>query len=186
MMQYCTDIVKIYAIALFDYAIEKKIIDSIAKEVLTLQAILLQDITLLENISAPIYSEVEQIQLLQDVINNLSLSKEMANLLYLLAKNKRLHSLMDILGIFNMHLSEYSGNKIVEATISYEFSKKEQDLFKTNLENHLSSKIELSYKIDPKILGGMIIKIDNKMLDASLRNKFTNLSNIIESKIALL
>ena len=62
----------------------------------------------------------------------------------------------------------------------------QQKEIKANLEKKFSSKIELSFKIDPKILGGIIIKIDGKMIDASLVSKFIHLSNIVEKRIALL
>ena len=186
MAKYYTDIVKLYAEAFFDYALSENILKRISKEVEKLHTVFIANPQLLENISAPIYSAAEQKALLEDIVKSLSLSEEMSNLLGVLAQNKRLIKLMDILEFFNSKLIEHSGSKIVEAIVSQELSKKERDSLKEKLEAALSSKIELSLKIDQEILGGVIIKIDNKMLDASLANKFNHLSDIVESKIALL
>ena len=59
-------------------------------------------------------------------------------------------------------------------------------LKKEKLEEILDSKVELSFKLAPKILGGIIIKIDNKMFDASLASKFNYLTNAVQEQIALL
>lgn len=186
MTKYCTDIIKIYATAFFDYAKESGLLELSFNEVLKLQEILQTNTTLLEIISAPIYSYKEQMDLIEDITKSLSLSKELLNLLGILAENRRLYALSDILEKFNILLIEHSGNKIVEATINHEMYKEDQIIFKENLEKQLSLKIELSYKIDPSILGGVIIKMDNRMLDASLKTKFSNLISNIEREIALL
>jgi F-type H+-transporting ATPase subunit delta len=184
--KYYTDVVKLYAEAFFDYALSENILKKISKEVEKLHAVFLVNPQLLEIISAPIYSAAEQKSLLEDIVKNLSLSDETSNLLGVLAQNKRLMKLMDVLEFFDSKLIEHSGSKIVEAIVSQELSKKEQDSLKEKLEKALSSKVELLLKIDQNILGGVVIKIDNKMLDASLANKFNHLSDIVESKIALL
>lgn len=184
--EYCTDVVKLYAKALFDYAVSQDILIEIAKEVAKLQSNILEDPMLIQTIAAPIYSEQEQHQLLLELAQTLHLSKEIANLLKMLAKNKRLNLLIDIFKNFNILLSEHSGNKIVEVTVSQKLLSKEQNKIQKRLEEMLSSKIELLFKIEPKILGGMIIKVDNKMLDASLRSKFAYLTNAVKKKIALL
>ena len=184
--EYCTDVVKLYAKAFFDYAVSQDIIIEAAKEVTKFQSSILQNPILIQTISAPIYSEQEQHQLLLKLVQTLHLSKEIANLLDILAKNKRLNLLIDIFKNFNLLLSEYSGNKIVEVIVSQKLLAKEQNEIKKHLEEILSSKIELFFKIEPKILGGMIIKVDNKMLDASLRSKFAYLTNAVKKKIALL
>jgi F-type H+-transporting ATPase subunit delta len=180
--KYCDDIITIYANAFFEYLRGNNLLESVSKEVLLLQ----KNISLVDIISPPIYSYKEQMDLLEVIAKNLSLSKEIFNLLGILANNKRLYALDAILEMFNMILTEYYGNKIVEAIVSYEMSEEDQKSFKENLEKKLSSKIALTYKIDPSILGGVIIKIDNKMFDASLKTKFYNLKNNIEREIALL
>jgi len=92
VVQYYTDTVKLYATALFDYALANKMLDKISKETTKLQSVFLE----IEAVAAPIYSGAEQIKLLQDISQSLKLSKEMGNLLNLLAKNKRLHLLEEI------------------------------------------------------------------------------------------
>jgi F-type H+-transporting ATPase subunit delta len=180
--QYYTDTVKLYATALFNYALANKMLDKISEEILNLQSIYLD----IETVAEPIYSGAEQIKLLQDISQSLKLSKETENLLNLLSKNKRLHLLEEIFKYFDILVSEYSGNKIVELIVSKELSLKEQDEVKQQLEDVLESKIQICLKIDPKIIGGVVVKVDNKMFDASLQSRFLYLSHAIKKQIDLI
>jgi F-type H+-transporting ATPase subunit delta len=182
VVQYCTDTVKLYATAFFDYALANKMLDKISKEITKLQGVFLE----IELVAAPIYSGAEQIKLLQDISQSLKLSKEMANLLNLLAKNKRLHLLEEIFKYFDVLLAGSSGKKIVELIVSKELSSKEQDKIKQQLKDVLESEIQTCFKIDPKIIGGVVVKVDNKMFDASLQSRFLYLSHAIKKQIDLI
>ena len=186
MTQYYTEIVKLYATALFDYADEKNILDKLSQEVNAFEVLLEEDANIIKNIAAPVYSEKEQRLLINNIAKVLALSKEMVNFLLLLGKNTRLSLLVEIFKFFQELIIKRSGSKIVEVTLFEALNAVQQKEIKANLEKKFSSKIELSFKIDPKILGGIIIKIDGKMIDASLVSKFIHLSNIVEKRIALL
>ena len=184
--KYYTDIVKLYSRAFFELAVSNNNFENISKEVTNLQKVLSQDSSILEVISAPIYSDQEQIELVNKIIKNLDLSEMIANTLMLLAQNKRLELLLDILNYFEVILSENSGYKIAEVTVSYELSATEKNNIQKRLEKELDSKVQLSLRIDPQILGGIIIKVDNKMLDASLKKKFIYLNDNVQNQIAFL
>ena len=186
MTKYFTNIVKLYSTAFFEYARERKIVSRLSEDFTKLKELFLQNSSAIENISAPIYSREEQINLLASVIKDLKLSKEMENFTYVLLENKRLSLLPLISAYFNVLVNEYLGNKIVEVTLSDAVSSKEQDKIKNQLEDIFSSKVDLSFKEDENIIAGIIIKTDNKMFDASLKTKFTNLTDSVSKKIALL
>jgi len=83
-------------------------------------------------------------------------------------------------------LAESSGKKIVELIVSKELSSKEQDKIKQQLKDVLDSEIQTCFKIDPKIIGGVVVKVDNKMFDASLLSRFLYLSHAIKKQIDLI
>ncbi len=186
MSKYCTSVEMLYSTAFFSYAVEHNMLESIAAEVIKLEEVILSNPTIIEEVAAPIYSDQEQKQLLNDISKTLKLSKEFSNFLGILAVNQRLTLLSDILRNFKVIYSEYLGNKIVEVTVSQELQTQDKTKLVKKLEEILASKLQLSFKEDPKILGGMIIKFNNKMLDASLESKFIYLTDAVKKKIALL
>ena len=183
MTQYFTSIINLYAEALFNYAVANKELNEIANQVTKLKSLISQDRSLVKSISAPIYSKNEQKQLLEKIVNAYNLSKNIENLLDILAKNGKLHLLEEILDNFDIIASEYKGYKLVEVIIAQTLLKKEQDAIKQQLEKILASKIQISYTLNPEILSGIIIKVDNQMLNASLANKFSYLQEAINNRM---
>ncbi len=186
MTKYFTNIVKLYSTAFFEYVAKNNNIVNASKDFLKLKDVFAQGSSILESIAAPVYSQQEQIQLLSAVLNKIEVSLDMVNFIQVLLVNKRLELFPLIADYFNLLAHEYSVEKLVEVTLSHQVSSAEKEKIKQELEGALSSKIEVLFKEDKKILAGTIVKIDNKMFDASLRTKFTNLTDSVTKKIALL
>lgn len=186
MSKYYTDIVKLYSATFFNYALENNILKSITKELDIFRSILLENDDLIKAIADPIYSEQEQQELLAKTALSLELSDALKNLISLLIANKRASLLPEIINYYQFIHSEHQGNKIIEVTVSKELPLKEQTTLKEDLKKIFSSNLELNITIDPKILGGLIIKYDNKMLDSSLKSKFSHLIDTTKKKISLL
>jgi F-type H+-transporting ATPase subunit delta len=185
-MQYFTSIAPLYAKALFDYALEIEKLDSIATQVARIKAVILQESSIIKEIAAPVYSDKEQGNLLKKLAQVLNLSKEMNNLLDILAKHKRLSSLEEILNYFEVLLNNHLGKKVIEVIVAQDISLKAKVQIEEQLSELFAAKVVASFKQDPKILGGIIIKCENKMLDASLTNRFNHLSKAVKNHISQL
>lgn len=186
MEKYFTNAVKLYSTAFFEIASENKKISNLSKEFSQLKAIFANDSSIIKNIAAPVYSKQEQQKLLSVVADKLKISSEMINLINVLLENKRLELFLLIADHFDVLMHESLGTKIVEVTLNEEVSLEEQKIIQKELEESFSSKLDLSFKKDEKILAGIIVKTDNKMFDASLRTKFTNLTDSVTKKMDLL
>ncbi|MCT4634750.1 MAG: ATP synthase F1 subunit delta [Rickettsiales bacterium] len=186
MEKYFTNAVRLYSTAFFEIASEKGKISSLAKEFTKLKSCFVGDSSIIKNIAAPVYSKQEQQKLLSVVADKLGFSSEMINFIYVLLANKRLKLFPLIADHFEVLMHESLGTKIVEVTLNEEVSLAEQKTINKQLEDVFSSKLDLSFKTDEKILAGIIVKTDNKMFDASLRTKFTNLTDSVTKKMALL
>ncbi len=185
-MKFYPVIVRLYAESLYEFLEEKKILKKASPGIAKLLELFSNHDNLLNNISAPMYSEREQLDFLYKISQELSLAKEIDNFFHILAHNKRLSILKDILEMFLDLQEEKMGTKIVEITISKDISDKEKQTLIKKIEESLKSKIKPLYKIDENIIGGVVFKFENKMYDASLKKKFAQLNNIVENKIAIL
>jgi F-type H+-transporting ATPase subunit delta len=181
--QYFNNIAPLYANVLFDYALASKKLDNIADDGQKIKEITKQDSELIERLSAPIYSDKEQQISLEKFVKTLGLSKTMERLLNILAKNKKLSSLIQILDYFEILLVKHQGNKIIEVTVAQELSKQQQDEIKEQLSELFKSKILITFEVDARIIGGIVIKENNKMIDASIASRFSHLVGAIKNNI---
>lgn len=186
MSKYHSETVKLYAAALFDYALESGSLNSLAKEIESLDSILANNSEIVENISAPIYLKQQQDSLISKISEALKLSSPLTNLLKILAENQKLGLIVDILQVFQALFLKRSGKKIVTVTLAHPLNEKENEKLQVLLEEKLLTKVIMECEINPKILGGVIVKVDGKMLDASLLTKLKHLDKDVEKEIALM
>lgn len=183
MAKYFTNTVKLYSETIFKHTQENGIIAHIWKDFSKLKDILSNNNSIINIVSAPIYSEEEQKQLINTIIEDLDLSKDMINFLYILSQNKRLSLLPQIIDYFHILMKAASGTQQVEAIIAKALSKEEQDKIIKRLEKLFSSKIDINFIENKDILAGIIIKTDNKMFDASLKTKLADFNESVSKKL---
>lgn len=186
MTKFYSNIVKLYAESL--YSLVKSDSDSMAvsKDVAMLHDLFFKQEELVKLMSSPIFKAKEQLKFIDAIVRSYNLCKVIGNFLRRMVLNNRLSVIFEVLETFILLEKTDLGIKMVEIIVSSELTKTEQQKLAKILEDKLNSKIELTIKIEESILGGIIVKVDNKMFDASLRSKFINLSQIVENKIAVL
>ncbi|QCI24128.1 F0F1 ATP synthase subunit delta [Buchnera aphidicola (Muscaphis stroyani)] len=176
MMELKT-IARPYAEAIFYIAIQKNTIEE-WKKIL----ILINEISSNEKIKhflsgalSPKYLASVFISISKDLIN-----KEAENFIRLLAQNQRLNILKNILNEF-LNLEALHKNIIyVELTSSFHLENTQIIQIKNTLEKILLKKIKFIYKIDQYILSGIILKINDTVLDFSMRNDLEKMSHILK------
>lgn len=97
------------------------------------------------------------------------------NFLELLIKVRRFKDLPDISTEFKNMVN--LSNNITEATLIFaaKTDEKTRDFFKEKLEKRFKTKLEITEKIDPEILGGFILIIAGKIIDQSIKGKLNSL-----------
>ena len=90
-------------------------------------------------------------------------------------KNKRFASLTSIISQFININAQKRGDVLADITSADELSDKQKDDIKGHLRTILGDKLSLDFKVDKKIIGGLIVKVGSKMIDASLVNKINKL-----------
>ncbi len=116
----------------------------------------------------------------KNVLNNIFkeyVNSEFLHFLYVLIDNDRLIELKDIYDSYEYFLD--IAKDITNATIytKYELDLAEKNNLIKSLENYYKKKLIVNFEIDEKIIGGMVIKVKDQIIDASIFNKITNLKN---------
>lgn len=186
MTKFYSNIVKLYAESLYSIAKSNAKFSIISEEVDRLYTLFLGQDDLVKLMSSPIFKAKDQLKFIDAIVENYKISGNMKNFLRIMALNGRLSKMFEVLEVFILLRKKDLGLKMVEVVLSSELTDLELKKLSKILEEKLNSKIELKVKIEESVLGGIIVKVDNLMFDASLRSKFNNLSQIVENRIAAL
>ncbi|MDQ3044353.1 MAG: ATP synthase F1 subunit delta, partial [Chloroflexota bacterium] len=100
---------------------------------------------------------------------------ETTNLVKLLAQRQRLEMIPDLYRLFQEAVLEERGIAIAEVTTAEPLGLEEQDLVKRQLKQLVGKDIELRMKTDPEIIGGIIARIGDQLIDGSVINQLRQL-----------
>ncbi|MGF7158442.1 ATP synthase F1 delta subunit [Rhodoligotrophos appendicifer] len=98
-----------------------------------------------------------------------------ANFISLVARNRRLFAISDMIAGYRKLLAAHRGEETAEVTSAEPLSDEQVTRIKETLKTGSGRDIMLETKVDPDIIGGLIVKIGSRMIDNSLRTKLQNL-----------
>ena len=173
---------RVYALALYDAAVGKNVLQKVWQDVSALQNLLKEDASLLVYLSSPLWEEKDKEEVLQKVAKILKLDNETLNCLRLISQNHRIDDLNLVLEDFRRVY--YRKNNIVEAVVEtvVPLSAAQDKKLKVALEEILTKEVFVNYQINPSILGGLRIKCDSEMFDDSLNAKLNYLEKLMKGK----
>ncbi|QZY55524.1 F0F1 ATP synthase subunit delta [Crassaminicella profunda] len=163
-----------YAQALFDIAVEENKLDVLKEEItFVLDAFsMYPDFYNLYN--TPQISKDEKKKIIEEVFKE-KISTEMMNFLKILLDKRRTNCLKGIAKVFKKLLNDYKN--MIEGTVTTAVPLKDEE--KLRIENKLSivtgKKIKLENMVDPSIIGGVLVKIGDKVIDGSLESRLTEM-----------
>ncbi len=118
-----------------------------------------------------------------EIINNVfsnQINEKLINFLKVLIDKKRFYELNEIIEAYSNKVDEINNIKRVEVVSAVEVSDDRKQRLIEKLQNKLQKTVIANWEIDQNIIGGLVIKIDDDIIDNSLKNKLENLSkNII-------
>lgn len=165
-----------YGDALFQIAVESDTCSQMLDEVMGLKSILAENKELGELMANPRFSKEEH----QDIIRNIfkgRLSDDLYGFLELLVAKNRYDELDGILDYFTDKVKEYQGIGHAFVTTAEELGDSQKQQIKQKLLDTTKYKsLEIDYKVDPSLIGGMIIRIKDRVVDSSVKSKLERMS----------
>jgi F-type H+-transporting ATPase subunit delta len=160
-----------YATALFELAREEQALDQVAADLNRFGEALdaFEDLTRL--VKSPVFSADEQGRALAAILNELKIEGLTRNFLLLAAKNRRLFATPDMTRAFRAMLARHRG----ETSASVTAASKLTDGQITALKAALGKEVMLEERVDPALLGGLVVKVGSRMVDTSLRTRLNSL-----------
>ena len=164
-----------YAAALFELADEQKALDQVANDLRQLRTMIAGSSDLQRLIRSPILSRAAQGRAVAEIATQAGLSPLTRNFLGLAAQNRRLFVAPAIIEAFLAILAERRGEVTAQVTAAQPLTDAQQALVEEQLRRAVGSKVAVEIKVDPSLLGGMIVQVGSRMVDASLKSKLHRL-----------
>ena len=167
---------KVYGDALFELAIEEDRLDAVWDEVRAISRALTENPDFLPTLRHPDMSMEKKQDLLKEVFGK-SLSADVMGLLDVMVRKNRIGELPKVLDYFDEKAKERQKIGVVEVRTPIELSAEERKKVESRvLEVTDFASLEMNYKVDKTLLGGMVIRIGDQVLDNSIRSKLEAMS----------
>jgi F-type H+-transporting ATPase subunit delta len=164
-----------YAAALFELADERHALDAVAGDLRELRAMLQGSPDLSRLIRSPVLSREQQGKAVAAVAESAGLSRLTADFLGIVARNRRLFAASAMIEAFLTKLAERRGEVTAEVTAAQPLSEAQENALTEQLHRAVGRRVSVDIRIDPALLGGMVVKVGSRMVDGSLRSKLQRL-----------
>ena len=122
----------------------------------------------------PTISTEQKIKIIEDIFSK-EVNTEVLNLLKILTEKNKFADIKGITKTFKEASDEIDGIKNISVTSAIELDKKYKDSITNKISKKLNKKINCNWIIDNSIIGGLIVKIDDDIIDTSVKNKLEKL-----------
>ncbi|BDX08693.1 F0F1 ATP synthase subunit delta [Planctobacterium marinum] len=177
-MSELTTVARPYANAAFDYAVEKQAVNNWL-EMLHFAAEVAKNESVKEILSGSTAADT-----LADLFINLcgeQLNENGQNFIKVLAENKRLQALPEILVLFTELKAEYEKEIDVDVTSATDLSDAQQQEISQSLEKRLARKVKLNCNVDPELIAGFVIQAGDMVIDGSIKSKLNRLTDALQA-----
>ncbi|HSZ11614.1 MAG TPA: F0F1 ATP synthase subunit delta [Rhizomicrobium sp.] len=164
-----------YALALFELAEEQKSIEVVERDLAALQKLIAESPDLDHLVRAPVFSREVQAKGIDAVLRRMEASPLTGRFVLLLASKRRLFALADMIRAFQRLVAAKRGEIAATVTSAHPMSDAQTEELKNILKAKLGREPRLETKVDPSLLGGLVVKVGSRMIDSSLR---TNLEGL--------
>lgn len=168
-----------YAKAAFEFALSNNAIEKWA-ETLAFAAMITQDQSMQEILQSPNISKQKKLQAMLSICQD-KLDKDSENFIKTLSENNRLVVLPEISQTFNQLKADYEKTVDVNVTSAVELNQEQLKDISSKLENKLQRKINIETSIDQQIIGGLIIRAEDLVIDGSVRGKLAKLAETLRA-----
>jgi F-type H+-transporting ATPase subunit delta len=169
-----------YATALFELARDEKQLEAVGASLATLKQALADSDDFRELTTSPLVSRDQATAAVAATSKSMRLDPITSNFVGVLAQNRRLSKLPQIIRAFNMLAANHRGETTAEITSAHPLSDDQVAALKQNLRTRIGRDVAVDLNVDPAILGGLVVKIGSQMIDGSIRTKLNTLAHAMK------
>ena len=164
-----------YAKALFELADDRKALDEVANDLRALRGLIDESADFRRLIRSPVVSRAEQGKAVTALADRAGLAALTKNFLGVAARNRRLFVLPGVITGYLKELAARRGEVTAEVTAARPLTAQQTEAVNEQLRKIVGGKVAVDLRIDPSLIGGLVVKVGSRMVDASLKSKLARL-----------
>lgn len=172
-----------YAAALFDLAQEQNKISEVEQDLVKFQQLYDLSPDLQRLVRSPVIAADDQVRALGNVLDKVGVGGLAKNFIGLVARNRRLFAVPGMVRAFLSLAAKARGEVTAEVTSAHRLTESQAEALKAQLKQTVGKDVTLAAKVDPALIGGLVVKLGSRMIDSSLKTKLSNLSLALKGGI---
>ena len=169
-----------YATALFELGLEANALDRILNELNRFHEAMDAVDDLARLVKSPVFTADEQQRAISAILEQMRIEGLTANFLKLIAKNRRLFALPDMIKAFRALVARHRGQTSAQVISAAKLEDGQVRALQSTLKAALEKDVQLEQRVDPTLLGGLVVKVGSRMIDTSLRTKLISLKQVMK------
>jgi F-type H+-transporting ATPase subunit delta len=169
-----------YATALFELALESGTVDSVLADLKRFDALLDESADLTRLVRSPVFTADVQSKALAAVLDKAEIGGLAAQFLKVVTSNRRLFAVRSIVKACAALVARHKGEVTAHVTVAEPLSDAHRDEIRNTLNAVTGKDVRVEVKVDPSIIGGLVVKLGSRMVDSSLRTKLNALKHAMK------
>ena len=169
-----------YATALFELARDERAIDTVKADLDRFDGLIAESPDLMRLVRSPVFSTEQQSKALSAVLDLAGIGGLAAKFLRVLATNRRLFAVTAVIRDFRALVAHHKGEVTADVTLAQKPNDRQLAAIKDALRAVTGKDVQVDVKIEPSIIGGLIVKLGSRMIDSSLRTKLKSIKHAMK------
>lgn len=170
-----SDIAARYATALFELADEQKALDAVADDLRAIQSLLSESGDLMRLVRSPVLSRDAQGRAMDAILGKMEAAPLTRKFIGHVAAHRRLFALSAMIRAYLAELASRRGEVEAEVTAARALSEAQSKAIEETLKSALGGKVAVTHRVDPALIGGLIVRVGSRMIDSSLASQLRRL-----------
>jgi F-type H+-transporting ATPase subunit delta len=164
-----------YAGALFELAAEANALPAVEADLARFSEMLAESADLTRLVRSPVFAADQQVRAVGAVLDRAEIGGLTGNFIRVVAQNRRLFVMPDIITAYRRLLATHRGEIAAEVVSAEPLSDTHVAALKAALKASIGKDVALHANVDPALIGGLIVQVGSRMIDGSLRTKLNSL-----------
>jgi F-type H+-transporting ATPase subunit delta len=169
-----------YATALFELALEEHAIDAVKADLDRFEGLIAESTDLQRLVRSPVFTADIQTKALSAVLDRTGIGGLSARFLKVVSSNRRLFAAQDMVRAFRTLVARHKGETQATVTVAEKPTDAHLAAIKDALKAVTKKDVQVEVKVDPSIIGGLIVKLGSRMVDTSLRSKLNAIKHAMK------
>lgn len=164
-----------YASALYELADDAKALDQVAADLRALKAMIGSSPDFVRLIRSPVLDRADQAKAVTALAEKAGFHDLTRKFLGAVAANRRLFALASVIEAFLAELAHRRGEATADVTSAIALTPAQTAALEQALRSVVGSKVSVDLKVDPSLIGGLVVRVGSRMIDTSLATKLRRL-----------